>query len=72
MWQGLVSMRLRVISESYAREHHARWYFGERKAKELWKVHLEEIAESEKTSRWLAGRWTGVPEGSLVSLVGYG
>lgn len=25
MWQGLVSMRFGVISESYAREHHAKW-----------------------------------------------
>lgn len=28
MWQSLVSMRFGVISESYAREHHAKWYWG--------------------------------------------
>ena len=36
MWQGLVSMPFGVISESYAREHHAKWCYGEKKAKELW------------------------------------
>jgi len=28
MWQSLVSMRFGVVSESYAREHHGRWYWG--------------------------------------------
>jgi formate dehydrogenase subunit gamma len=36
MWQSLVSMRYGVVSESYAREHHAVWYYGARRAKELW------------------------------------
>jgi len=36
MWQSLVSMRYGVVSESYAREHHAMWYYGERRAKEMW------------------------------------
>ncbi|MGQ9584132.1 MAG: formate dehydrogenase subunit gamma [Anaerolineae bacterium] len=36
MWQSLVSMRFGVVSESYAREHHALWYYGEKRAKELW------------------------------------
>jgi formate dehydrogenase subunit gamma len=26
MWQSLVSMRFGVVSESYAREHHGKWY----------------------------------------------
>ncbi len=36
MWQSLVSMRYGVVSESYAREHHAMWYYGENRAKEMW------------------------------------
>jgi formate dehydrogenase subunit gamma len=36
MWQSLVSMRYGVVSESYAREHHAIWYYGEKRAKEMW------------------------------------
>jgi len=28
MWQSLVSMRFGVVSESYAREHHGKWYWG--------------------------------------------
>jgi formate dehydrogenase subunit gamma len=36
MWQSLVSMRYGVVSESYAREHHTMWYYGEKRAKEMW------------------------------------
>jgi formate dehydrogenase subunit gamma len=36
MWQSLVSMRYGVVSESYAREHHTIWYYGEKRAKEMW------------------------------------
>lgn len=36
MWQSLVSMRFGYVSESYAREHHAKWYYGEKRAKEMW------------------------------------
>jgi formate dehydrogenase subunit gamma len=36
MWQSLVSMRYGVVSESYAREHHAIWFYGEKRAKEMW------------------------------------
>jgi formate dehydrogenase subunit gamma len=39
MWQSLVSMRYGVVSESYAREHHTMWYYGEKRAKELWEEH---------------------------------
>ncbi len=42
MWQSLVSMRYGVISESYAREHHAMWYYGEKRARELWEKHKAE------------------------------
>ncbi len=40
MWQSLVSMRYGVVSESYARQHHAIWYYGERRAKELWEQEM--------------------------------
>jgi cytochrome b subunit of formate dehydrogenase len=36
MWQSLVSMRYGVVSESYAREHHTMWYYGEDQAKKMW------------------------------------
>ena len=42
MWQSLVSMRYGVVSESYAREHHAMWYYGEERARELWEEHKAE------------------------------
>ena len=48
MWQSLVSMRYGVVSESYAREHHAEWYYGRERAFEMWeeskKKHAEESA----------------------------
>jgi cytochrome b subunit of formate dehydrogenase len=42
MWQSLISMRYGVVSESYAREHHAMWYYGEERAKQMWKEHQAE------------------------------
>jgi formate dehydrogenase subunit gamma len=42
MWQSLVSMRYGVVSESYAREHHAMWYYGEKRAKEMWEKRKAE------------------------------
>jgi formate dehydrogenase subunit gamma len=42
MWQSLVSMRYGVVSESYARAHHTMWYYGERRAKEMWEQHRRE------------------------------
>jgi formate dehydrogenase subunit gamma len=45
MWQAMVSMRFGVVSESYAREHHAKWYYGERRAKEMWEAHQKAVAE---------------------------
>ena len=36
MWQSLVSMRFGYVSESFAREHHAKWYYGEKRAKQMW------------------------------------
>jgi formate dehydrogenase subunit gamma len=42
MWQSLVSMRFGYVSESYAREHHARWYYGPERAIKLWEQHKAE------------------------------
>ena len=44
MWQSLVSMRYGVVSESYARQHHAIWYYGEARAKEMWEQHKAEAS----------------------------
>jgi formate dehydrogenase subunit gamma len=44
MWQSLVSMRFGYVSESYAREHHGKWYYGEERAKEMWEQHQAEAA----------------------------
>lgn len=38
MWQALVSMRYGVVSESYAREHHAKWYYGPKRAMEMYEA----------------------------------
>jgi formate dehydrogenase subunit gamma len=42
MWQSMISMRFGVVSESYAREHHAKWYYGEKRAKQMWEAHQRE------------------------------
>jgi formate dehydrogenase subunit gamma len=44
MWQSLISMRFGYVSESYAREHHAKWYYGEKRAMEMWEQHKKEGA----------------------------
>ena len=36
MWQSLISMRFGYVSESYAKEHHGKWYYGEERAQEMW------------------------------------
>jgi formate dehydrogenase subunit gamma len=38
MWAGLVSMRFGVVSASYAAEHQAKWYYGPKRAKELYEA----------------------------------
>jgi len=38
MWAGLVSMRFGVVSASYAAEHHAKWYYGPKRAQELYEA----------------------------------
>lgn len=42
MWQSLISMRFGYVSDSYAREHHAKWYYGEERAKEMWEEQQAE------------------------------
>ena len=42
MWQSLISMRYGVVSESYARAHHTMWYYGEKRAKEMWEKQKSE------------------------------
>jgi formate dehydrogenase subunit gamma len=44
MWQSLISMRFGHVSASYAREHHAKWYYGEERAKEMWEQQKAEGA----------------------------
>ncbi len=45
MWQSLVSMRYGVVSESYAREHHAMWYYGEARARQMWEARHKKSGE---------------------------
>lgn len=47
MWAGLVSMRFGVTSAAYAQEHHALWYYGPERAKEIYEAQKAQ-AESDK------------------------
>lgn len=38
MWAALVSMRFGVTSATYAAEHHAKWYYGPKRAMELYET----------------------------------
>jgi formate dehydrogenase gamma subunit len=38
MWAGLVSMRFGVTSAAYAQEHHASWYYGPERAREIYEA----------------------------------
>ena len=38
MWAGLVSMRFGVTSAAYAQEHHAMWYYGPERAREIYEA----------------------------------
>jgi formate dehydrogenase subunit gamma len=38
MWAALVSMRFGVTSATYAAEHHAKWYYGPKRAMELYEA----------------------------------
>lgn len=46
MWQGLVSMRYGYTSATYAAEHHAKWYYGEKRAKAMWEEAQKEGHQS--------------------------
>jgi formate dehydrogenase subunit gamma len=47
MWAGLVSMRFGVTSAGYAAEHHAKWYYGEERAKGMYE-EAKKRAETRK------------------------
>jgi len=47
MWAGLVSMRFGVTSAEYAAEHHAKWYYGPKRAMELYEAQKRQAAETE-------------------------
>ena len=38
MWAALVSMRFGVTSAEYAAEHHAKWFYGPKRAVEMWEA----------------------------------
>jgi len=44
MWAGLVSMRFGVTSADYAAEHHAKWYYGPKRAKEIYEAQKREAS----------------------------
>lgn len=44
MWAGLVSMRFGVTSASYAAEHHARWYYGPKRAQQMYEETQKKVA----------------------------
>jgi cytochrome b subunit of formate dehydrogenase len=44
MWAGLVSMRFGVTSAAYAAEHHAKWYYGPKRARQLYEAAKKKAA----------------------------
>lgn len=48
MWAGLVSMRFGVTSAAYAQEHHAQWYYGAERAREIYEVKKASLALKEE------------------------
>jgi formate dehydrogenase subunit gamma len=47
MWAGLVSMRFGVTSAAYAQEHHALWYYGKKRAEEIYEAQKAERSKDE-------------------------
>ena len=47
MWQSLVSMRFGVVSDSYARKHHAAWYYGEERARKMFEEKKKAAASGQ-------------------------
>jgi len=48
MWAGLVSMRYGVTSAAYAQEHHALWYYGPERAKEIYEAQKAEAQSDQE------------------------
>ncbi len=46
MWAALVSMRFGVTSATYAAEHHAKWYYGPKRAMELYEAKKRSASQS--------------------------
>lgn len=46
MWAALVSMRFGVTSASYAAEHHAKWYYGPKRAMELYEAKKKNASQT--------------------------
>ncbi len=46
MWAALVSMRFGVTSATYAAEHHAKWYYGPKRAQEMYEAERKKLASS--------------------------
>jgi cytochrome b subunit of formate dehydrogenase len=44
MWAALVSMRFGYTSASYAAEHHSKWYYGPKRAQELYEARKKAAA----------------------------
>ncbi len=50
MWAGLVSMRYGVTSATYAQEHHALWYYGPERAREIYEAQKAATAAKKESS----------------------
>ena len=48
MWAGLVSMRFGVTSASYAAEHHAKWYYGPKRARQMYEAKKKAASEADQ------------------------
>jgi hypothetical protein len=46
----MVSMRFGVTSATYAQEHHALWYYGPERAKEIYEAQKAAAAEKKELS----------------------
>ena len=55
MWAALVSMRFGVTSASYAAEHHAKWFYGPKRAMELYEIQKKAKARPQPSSPGISG-----------------
>lgn len=51
MWAGLVSMRFGATSASYAQEHHALWYYGPERARDIYEAQKASQAAKERSQK---------------------